>query len=103
MTAADGNDRYNLEFHSNIFVCVLYRRAKGIIDRSFDSDKVFDGLKMEGFPDRQQARAELVQFLQQEQPSRINYDRNDNTVKLTQQDVYWAKQQCDKAPYTNYP
>src|SRR2546430_942034 len=89
-----------LEDHSKIFLCVLYSLARGILDRSFDSDKVFDGIKTTAFTDRHQARAEIVQYLQKQRV--IEYDRTNNTVRLAQEGLNWAQRECDKPQYLNY-
>jgi hypothetical protein len=57
MSTAYGNDRQN-EFHSNIFVCVLYHRANRIMGRNIDSNEVYDGIGMKRFE-----KDKLVQFL----------------------------------------
>jgi hypothetical protein len=99
-TAAYGNDRRLLEDHGNRFVCVLYRRANRIVDISIDSNAVFDGLRMEGFSDRQLAKNELVQFLLGQQPHKIESDEGYRTVRLTQEGLEWANRECGRAPYT---
>ena len=99
MVAAYSNPKI-LEEHSKIFLCVLYSLAKGILVRSFDSDKVFDGIKTTAFTDRELARAEIVQHLQMQR--QIEYDTTDNTVRLRQEGLNWAKGACDKPPYLNY-
>jgi hypothetical protein len=99
MVAAYSNPKI-LEDHSKIFLCVLYFLGRGILDRSFDCDKVFDGIKTTAFTDREQARAEIVQNLQKQR--RIEYDGTNNTVRLGQEGLNWAKSECDKPPYLNY-
>jgi len=99
MVAAYTNPKI-LEDHSNIFLCVLYFLGRGILDKSFDSDKVFDGIKTRAFTDREHARAEIVRYLQEQH--RIEYDRTNNTVRLRQDGLDWAKRECDKLPYLNY-
>jgi hypothetical protein len=51
--------------------------------RSFDSDKVFDGIKTTAFTDRELARAEIVQHFQMQR--QIEYDTTNNTVRLRQE------------------
>jgi hypothetical protein len=99
MVAAYSNPKI-LEDHSKIFLCVLYFLGRGILDRSFDSDKVFDGIKTTAFTDRELARAEIVQHLQMHR--QIEYDRTNNTVRLRQEGLTWANGACDKPPYLNY-
>jgi hypothetical protein len=68
-----------LEDHGNRFVAVLYFLSRGIVGRPFDVDRVYARLEMGGFDGNpQQARAELVQFLERQQPPRIQYDRTHN-------------------------
>jgi hypothetical protein len=88
--------------HQSLFVCILYFLAKGIKSTKFDSDKVFEKLKAEGFGDKYRARAELIQFLQDEPQPRIQYDGSNNTVNLTNQGLQWAQQVKDKPPYLEY-
>jgi hypothetical protein len=66
MVSYDSDQR--LEDHGNRFVCILYYLARDIMDRPFDSDKVYGKIGVRGFDDQQQARAELVQFLGQQNP-----------------------------------
>jgi hypothetical protein len=99
-TAAYGNDRGMLEDHGNRFVCVLYHRANRIIDARVDSNIVFDGLRIEGFTDRQLAKNELVQFLLGQRPRKIESDEGYRTVRLTQEGLDWANRECSRAPYT---
>lgn len=100
--AAYGNDNTRLNDHGSRFVCVLYFLARGIRNRGFDTDKVYGELGMEGFLDQQQARAEIVQFLEGEQPPRIEYDRGNNMVRLTSAGLQWAQRQCENRPYLDY-
>jgi hypothetical protein len=100
MVSYDSDQR--LEDHGNRFVCILFNLAKGITDRSFDSDKVYSKLGVAGFDDQQQARAELVQFLRQQNPQRVTYNGSNNTVSLTIEGLQWAKQECDRPPYLDY-
>lgn len=86
-----------LQDHGNQFVCILFFLAKGIRGRPLNADKVFDELGMEGFNDQPQARAELVQFLEQQQPQRIQYDGANNMVRLTDQGLEWARV-CNSDP-----
>jgi len=83
MTAAYGRDRRMLKDHGNRFVCVLYRRANRIVGTSIDSNVVFDGLKMQGFTDRELAKNEIVQFLLGPRTPRIESDEGYKTVKIT--------------------
>ena len=91
-----------LKDHKNRFVCILYSLAKGIKSTKFDSDKVFEKLKAEGFADQHRARAELIQSLQDEPQPRIQYDGSTNTVNLTDQGLKWAQQVKDTSPYLEY-
>jgi hypothetical protein len=68
--------------------------------RSFDSDNVFDGIKTTAFTDRELARAEIVQHFQMQR--QIEYDTTNNTVRLRQEGLNWAKGTCYKPPYLNY-
>lgn len=100
MTTAYGSNRALLEGDANRFLCVLYFLARSIMDRSFNSDNIFTKLGLEGYSDKEQARAEIVQFLQQQQ--KIKYDRTNNTVSLDNEGLNWAKRNCDKPPYLQY-
>jgi hypothetical protein len=91
-----------LEDHGNRFVCVLYRRANRIVGTSIDSNVVFDGLRMEGFTDRQLAKNEIVQFLLGQRPRKIESDEDYRTVRLTQEGLDWANRECDRPPYTQH-
>ena len=72
-----------LEDHGNCFVCILFFLARGV---------------REGFDDQQQARAELIQDLEQQRLQRIEYDWSTNMVRLTDEGVQWARKECDKLP-----
>jgi hypothetical protein len=100
MTTAYGNDRRTLEDHANIFLCNIYFLARGVMDRSFDSDKVLEKLGLGAFSDKEQARAEIVQFLQLQK--KIKYDRTNNTVSLDIEGLNWASRECHKDPYIQY-
>jgi hypothetical protein len=91
-----------LEDHGNRFVCIIYFLARGVRDRRFDADKVYGKLEKRGFDDQQQARAELIQDLEQQRLKRIEYDRSTNMVRLTDEGVQWARKECDKPPYLDY-
>ena len=91
-----------LEDHKNRFICILYYLARGIKSTKFDSDKVFEKLHANGFTDKHGARAELIQFLQDELQPRIQYDGSTNTVNLTDQGLRWAEGVKDKPPYLEY-
>jgi hypothetical protein len=92
-----------LEDHGNRFVAVTYFLSKDVVGRPFDADRVFGELGMGGFDDNpQQARAELVQFLERQQPPRIKYDESHNTVSLTDAGLQWGKEDGDKPPYLEY-
>jgi len=67
-----------LENHGDSFVCILFFLARGVRDRGFDYDKVYCILEMKGIDDQQQARAELVQDLEQQRLQRIQYDPSTN-------------------------
>ena len=84
--------------HGNRFVCVLFYLARGIRDRGFNSDKIFAMLPTAAFDDKEQARAELVQYLQDQRPPRIEYDRTNNMVRLTDDGFGWANQVRDRPP-----
>jgi hypothetical protein len=88
MVSYDSDQR--LEDHGNRFVCILYYLARDIMDRPFDSDKVYDKIGARGFDDQQQARAELVQFLGQQNPRRVTYNSSNNTVSLTIEGLQWT-------------
>jgi hypothetical protein len=90
------------EDNKNRFVFILYSFVRGIKSTKFDSDKVFEKLNAGGFPDKQRARAELVQFLEDERQPRIRYDGSTNTVNLTDDGLKWAEQVKDKPPYLEY-
>jgi hypothetical protein len=66
MAVSYTND-FTREDHGNLFVCVLYFFAS-IKNIPFDSDKVYSKLPIGGFNNKEQARAELVQFLEDERP-----------------------------------
>jgi hypothetical protein len=100
MVSYDSDQR--LEDHGNRFVCILYYLARDIMDRPFDSDKVYDKIGARGFDDQQQARAELVQFLGQQNPRRVTYNSSNNTVSLTIEGLQWAKRECVRPPYLDY-
>ena len=91
-----------LEDHGNRFVFILFFLARGVRDRRFDADKVYGKLEMKGFDDQQQARAELIQDLEQQRLQRIEYDRSTNMVRLTDEGVQWARKECNKLPYLAY-
>jgi hypothetical protein len=74
----------------------------GIKSTTFDSDKVFEKLKVGSFADKQRARAELVQFLEDEPQPRIRYDGYNNRVNLTDQGLQWAEQVKDRPPCLDY-
>jgi hypothetical protein len=99
-TAYDGDSGRMLEDHANRFLCVLYFLARGIKDRSFDSYKVFGKLGLGAFADKEQARAEIIQFLQQQK--NIRYDGTYNTVSLDTEGLNWAERECHKDPYMQY-
>jgi hypothetical protein len=84
------------------FICILYFLAKGIRGVDFDCDKVYAELKVGGFSDQHLARAELIQFLEDRQPSPIEYNSGTNTVKLTHSGLQWAHRQCENRPYSDY-
>ena len=86
-----------LEDHGDRFVCILFFLAQGVRGWSFNADKVFDELEMEGFDDQPQTRVELVQFLEQQQPQRIQYEGATNMVRLTDQGLEWARE-CNSNP-----
>jgi hypothetical protein len=86
----------------NLYYYYAAAAANRIIGTSVDSNEVFDGLKMQGFQDRQLAKNELVQFLLGQRPPRIESDEGYRTVKLTRYGLNWANRECDKAPYTQY-
>jgi hypothetical protein len=90
-----------LEDHDNRFVCILFFLARSVRDRRFDADKVYGKLEMK-VDDQQQARAELIQDLEQQRLQRIEYDRSTNMVRLTDEGVQWARKECDKPPYLTY-
>lgn len=98
--AAYGDNRVLLEDHSNRYLCVLYFMSRGIMSRAIDSDRVFSELGMEAFIDRQQARAEIVQYLQLLE--RIEYDNSNNTVRLSRQGLVWSEQQCRNPVFQIY-
>jgi len=89
-----------LEDHGNRFVCVLYFLSRGVGGRPFDSDRVYSELQMKGFTDQQQARAELVQFLETE--GLVEYNRANNTVNLTLRGLERARRHCDEPLYGIY-
>jgi hypothetical protein len=91
-----------LRDHGDRFVCILFYLGRGIKGRPFDSDRIFDRLPTGAFIDKSQARAELVQHLEDERPPRIEYDGSKNTVTITDQGLQWAKRVCDKPPYLEY-
>jgi hypothetical protein len=91
-----------LEDHGNRFVFILFFLARGVRDRRFDADKVYGKLEMNGFDDQQQARAELIQDLEQQRLQRIEYDQSTNMVRLTDEGVQWARKECNKLPYLAY-
>jgi hypothetical protein len=91
-------DNGMLEDHGNRFVCVLFFMARGVRDRGFDSDKVYGKLEMKGFDDQKQARGELVQFLEDQRAQRVQYDRTNNMVRLTEDGLHWAQGECDTNP-----
>src|SRR5918999_3870783 len=92
-----------LEDHGNRFVVVTYFLSKDIVGRPFDADRVYSLLEMGGFNDNpQQARAELVQFLERQQPPRVRYDGAHNTVSLTDAGLQWGNENGDKPPYLEY-
>jgi hypothetical protein len=101
MVSYDGKPEL-LEDHGNRFVCILFFLARGVRDRRFDADKVYGKLEMKGFDDQQQARAELIQDLEQQRLKRIEYDPSTNMVRLTDEGVQWARKECDKPPYLDY-
>jgi hypothetical protein len=88
--------------HGDRFVCVLFYLARGIRDRGFNSDKIFSMLPTSAFDNKEQARAELVQFLQDQRPSRIEYDRTNNMVRLTDDGLRWANQVRYRPPCLEY-
>jgi hypothetical protein len=88
--------------HGDRFVCVLFYLARGIRDKGFDSDKIFSKLPTGAFNDKEQARMELVQYLQDQRPLRIEYDRNNNIVRLTDEGLRWANQVRDSPPCLEY-
>ena len=91
-----------IEDHGNRFVCIIYFLARGVRDRRFDADKVYGKLEMKVIDDQQQARAELIQHLEQQRLQRIEYDRSTNMVRLTDEGVQCARKECDKQPYLYY-
>jgi hypothetical protein len=91
-----------LEDHGDRFVCILFFLAKGIRGRPLNADKVFDELGMEGFNDQPQARAELVQFLEQQRLQRIQYDAATNMVRLTDQGLDWARECNSNTVFIQY-
>jgi hypothetical protein len=88
--------------HGDRFVCILYFYAKGIKNRPIDSDKIFAKLPTGGFSDKLQARAELVQYLEDEIQPRIEYNGSNNMVNLTDVGLQWTKSVSDKPPYLDY-
>ena len=91
-----------LEDHGARFVCILYFLTRGIRDVDFDCNKVYAELKTGGFSDQHLARAELVQFLEERQPSPIEYNRGTYMVRLTRAGLQWAQRQCENRPYSDY-
>jgi hypothetical protein len=100
--AAYGQGNPLLRDHSSRFVCILYFLAKGVRDCGFDSDRVYGELDAGGISDQHQARAELIQYLQDLQQPPIEYDRGTNTVRLTRTGLEWANNQCDTPVYLMY-
>jgi hypothetical protein len=80
----------------------LYFIAEGIKNRPFNSDRVYGELPAGGLIDKEQARAELIQFLEGEPAPQVQYDSSTNMVKLTDHGLQWAQQVKDKQPYLEY-
>ena len=79
---------------------ILFFLARGVRDRRFDADKVYGKLEI-GFDAQQQARAELIQDLEQQRLQGIEYDQSTNMVRLTDEGAVGTKE-CDKLPYLAY-
>jgi hypothetical protein len=101
MVSYDDNPEL-LEDHGDRFICILFFLAKGVRGWPLNADKVFDELGMEEFKDQPQARAELVQFLEQQQPQRIQYDGATNMVRLTDQGLEWARECNSNTVFIQY-
>ncbi|MGI8834390.1 MAG: hypothetical protein ACR2IS_17360 [Nitrososphaeraceae archaeon] len=96
------SNREMLENHSDRFVYTQFFLARGVRDKGFDVDKVYGKLEMKGFNDQKQARAELVQDLEQQRLQRIQYNQSTNMVRHSDEGVQWARKECDKPLYLDY-
>lgn len=94
-----GNNVEMLEDHGFRFVIILYYLSKGIRNNPVDSDRVYHHLGMTAF-DQQLGREELVQFLEEQRL--IEYDRNNNAVRLTVTGLEWARRHRDDPVYLGY-
>ena len=96
MVSYDGNPDM-LRDHGDRFICVLFFKARGVRGMPFNADKVYSEIGAGAFDDQTQAIAELIQFLEQQNPPRIQYNGGTDMVSLTNQGLEWARE-CNNNP-----